>query len=289
MNVLALCAGVGGLELGIRLAMPTARTVCYVEREAFCAAILVERMAQGYLDPASIWSDLASFDARPWRGAVDLICAGLPCQPYSLAGKRRGNDDERAIWPELVRIVRECEPAGVFLENVPAFLAHAKPVWRELRGLGFRWAPPLVLGAAHVGAPHLRKRVWMLATHIEYPRELQSQGRQQEEWGRSCYGSLEDAVRDLDCKGFKGSSQYPNNQRWTDTCQRGWWSTEPDVVRVVHGVPDGVDRIRALGNGVVPLVAAHAFRTLMTYMTEQHSPTGPAHDGGENEAGSTRG
>ena len=124
MNVLGLCAGVGGLELGVKLAVPTARAVCYIERETYNAAVLVARMADGSLDEAPIWGDLATFDGRPWRGVVDCVTAGFPCQPFSGAGKRLGTDDPRWLWPHIERIIRDVGPRRVFLENVPG-LIHA--------------------------------------------------------------------------------------------------------------------------------------------------------------------
>jgi len=118
-RILSLCAGVGGLELGLKLAIPGARTVCYVERDSYAAATLVARMADQALDPAIVWDDIATFDGRPWRGRVDLVTAGFPCQPASLAGRRRGTADDRWLWPDIVRIIGEVRPQYVFLENVP--------------------------------------------------------------------------------------------------------------------------------------------------------------------------
>src|SRR5215831_2394131 len=152
-NLLSLCAGIGGLDLGIRVAVPAARTVCFVEREAFAAACLAAQIENGSLDAAPVWSDLLTFDGRPWRGIVDCICAGIPCQPYSVAGRRKGHDDERALWPELVRIVDEVRPALVFLENVPDFTRHFRPVGERLSGMGYRVERPLYLSAEDVGAP----------------------------------------------------------------------------------------------------------------------------------------
>lgn len=106
---LSLCAGVGGLDLGVRLAEPAARTVCYVEREAPAASILVARMEDGWLHPAPIWSDLASFDAGAWRGAVDCVVSGDPCQPNSVAGRGLGADDDR--WLEILARAPYLEPA----------------------------------------------------------------------------------------------------------------------------------------------------------------------------------
>ena len=103
---LALCAGVGGLELGLKLALGDAfRTVGYVEREAFAASTLVARMEDEALDRAPVWDDLKTFDGVPWRGKVDLVSAGYPCQPFSVAGKRRGESDPRHHWPHVLRAI----------------------------------------------------------------------------------------------------------------------------------------------------------------------------------------
>lgn len=166
LNVLALCAGAGGLELGVGLATGgRARPVCYVEREAFAAADLVARMEEASLGVAPVWDDLATFDGRPWRGVVDLVTAGFPCQPNSQAGPRLGTDDERWLWPDVERVVREVGPDFVFLENVPGIFAERggfRDVARDLALLGFdaEWG---VLPASAVGATHERERVWALA------------------------------------------------------------------------------------------------------------------------------
>ncbi len=135
VNGLALCAGVGGLELGLALANPGYRSVGYVERESYATAILVARMGEQALDPAPVWDDLTTFDGRPWRGKVDLISAGFPCQPFSAAGKQKGTDDERWLWPDIARIIREVQPGYVFLENVPGLSLKLCP--RDEERLGF--------------------------------------------------------------------------------------------------------------------------------------------------------
>ena len=161
--ILSVCAGVGMLDLGLRLALPDARTVCYVEREVEAAGILAARIEDSTLDDAPVWSDLATFDARPWRGLVDIVAGGIPCQPYSVAGKREGDDDDRAIWPEFVRVVAECRPAVVFIENVPAFAQWFRRPGEELCRLGYELEEPFFLAAEDLGAPHKRERVFILA------------------------------------------------------------------------------------------------------------------------------
>ena len=164
MRGLALCAGVAGIELGLKLALGDSyRTVCYVEREAFAAELLARRMEEGHLEMAPIWNDLESFDGRPWRGVVDLLSAGFPCQPVSSAGKRRAQEDERWLWPHVARVVREVRPRIVALENVPGLLVRGfGDVLGELAALGFN-AEWMCLRASDLGASHIRRRVFVLA------------------------------------------------------------------------------------------------------------------------------
>lgn len=171
MNVLALCSGVGGLELGLGLATGgRARAVCYVERDAYAAAVLMARMEDEALGRAPVWDDLATFDARAWRGVVDCVAAGFPCQPWSVAGKRKGLADDRWIWPGIVRIIGECEPGLVFLENVPGLYRHGlRAVLSDLAEIGFdaEWTS---VRASDVGAPHRRERVFIMAYRNEWRR-----------------------------------------------------------------------------------------------------------------------
>lgn len=166
LHSLSLCAGIAGLDLGVDLACRAlgseARTVCYVERGIEAAEILAARIAEGSLAEACIYSELESFDGRAWRGKVHCLTAGLPCQPYSVAGRRRGEGDDRYIWPEFFRILNEVRPALVFLENVPAFLTWFRPVGEELSSLGYRFEAG-IYSAEEVGASHRRERFFCLA------------------------------------------------------------------------------------------------------------------------------
>lgn len=239
MNVLSLCSGIGAFSLGLKLAVPDCRTVCYVEIEKVPQDILLARMADGFLDRAPIWGDLKQFDGRPWRRLVDLVHGGYPCQPFSLAGRRRGARDPRHLWPDIARILAECEPEWCFFENVPGHLSLGfDVVARDLDALGYRVAAGLFT-AAEIGAPHERRRFFILAHH--------------------------DGQRRADVEGSTGQAQPKGWQESLSNDARPrlrGWTLEPDVDRVVHGGPHGMDRLRALGNTVVPGVVALAWHTL---------------------------
>lgn len=163
MNGLALCAGAGGLELALHIADPGYRTVCYVEREARAAATLVARMADETLDSAPIWGDVTSFDGRRWRGVVDIVSGGYPCQGESNAGRGLGVKDPRWLWPHFRRILIQSGAEWGFFENVGAHLSRSFPVVAgDLARLGFRVAAGLFT-AAECGASHQRERLFILA------------------------------------------------------------------------------------------------------------------------------
>lgn len=169
-NILGLCAGVGGLELGVRIARPGARGVCYLEREVPAAARLVARMQDGSLHPAPVWSDLTTFDGRAWRGVVDCLTSGDPCQPNSVAGKQRGKDDDRWLLDHVFRIIDEVRPHRVFRENVPGN-AHGQleAIVPALEGMGYRIAAG-IFSARGAGASHLRERLFIMADHPGFGR-----------------------------------------------------------------------------------------------------------------------
>ena len=174
-NIISLCAGGGGLDRGAELALSrlgfSPRTVCCVERDAFACEVLAGEMEAGRMAPAAVWSDLRTFDGKPWRGIVHGVIAGIPCQGNSLAGKRLLADDERDLWSDTARILREVQPEWFLLENVYGFMvpdrkggreAPIRRVLRELAEMGWdaEWA---VLPASSVGASHRRERVFVLA------------------------------------------------------------------------------------------------------------------------------
>ncbi len=175
-NILGLCAGVGGLELGVRIARPGTRGVCYLEREVPAAARLVARMQDGSLHPAPVWSDLTTFDGLPWRGVVDCLTSGDPCQPNSVAGKQRGKDDDRWLLDHVFRLIDEVRPHRVFRENVPGN-AHGQleAIVPALEGMGYRVAAG-IFSARGAGASHLRERLFIMADHPGFGRSARGAG-----------------------------------------------------------------------------------------------------------------
>lgn len=160
---LSLCAGGGGLDMGLHLAEPGYQTACYVEWEPYPRQAIIAAQRAGYFALAPIWDDLTTFDGRPFRGAIDTVLAGYPCQPFSAAGQRRGADDERHLWPDVARVVREIGPRWVFLENVAGHISLGlETVLRDLWDMG--WTPAAGLfSAGETGAPHERQRVFIVA------------------------------------------------------------------------------------------------------------------------------
>lgn len=168
LDLLSICTGGAGLDLGIGLAVPGARSVCMVEREAFAVAQLVSAMEAHLLHPAPVWSDVRTFGGRRWRGCVDGLVGGIPCQPHSLAGRKQGSLDGRDLWSPTRRIIVQARPWFVLIENVGGMLspgddevAGAERVWRDLRKLGFAVEGGLFT-AAEVGASHERERIFIL-------------------------------------------------------------------------------------------------------------------------------
>jgi len=264
MNELALFAGAGGGILGGHLL--GWRTVCAVEWEPYPASVLCARQNDGLLSPFPIWDDVQTFDGKPWRGIVDVVSGGFPCQDISAAGKGAGIDGERSgMWGEMARIIHEVRPRYVFVENSPMLTSRGLGrVLGDLATMGFdaRWG---VLGAADVGANHQRDRIWIVGKNVadtsftRCQRPDWSASRGQKKNPKLSMESKQlgntDSMWELQQKGFK-------QDKWRWSCDSSWWQTEPNVGRVADGVAARVDRLKAIGNGQVPLCAATVWRIL---------------------------
>ena len=285
---ISLCAGYGGLDLGLHIAEPRYRTVAFVERESHAAAALVARMEDQALDHAPIWDDLRTFDARAWRSRVHLVSAGYPCQPFSSAGKRRGDADPRHLWPEVARIVDEARPEWVWCENVEGHLTLGLPdVVRDLRELGYSTKAGLFT-AREAGARHRRRRIFILAHADGVGRGICSGpiARQRDgdtevaaAGGRGQLGSvpafrilesLDGPLADAEGRGLDGTASSPifapgpgELQQWERILAREP-GLQPALLRADHGMADRLDRTRGVGNGVCSLAAALAWSVLKT-------------------------
>ncbi|MFI7799655.1 putative BsuMI modification methylase subunit YdiP [Pseudomonas sp. DD1] len=262
MNELALFAGAGGGILGGHLL--GWRTVCAVERDAYAAQVLAQRQNDGALPAFPIWSDVCSFDGRPWRGLVDVVSGGFPCQDISAAGTGAGIDGARSgLWREMARIIGEVRSRKVYLENSPLLVGRGLAVvLGDLAEMGYdaQWC---IVSASDCGAPHQRDRCWLVANDND-ARQSQSARKQQERRmgpERSC-----EAVANTGPQGLPTSRKEPDGKnreqiRRVPASSRRW-PTEPGVGRMADGVAFRLDRIKALGNGQVPRVAAAAFTIL---------------------------
>ncbi len=164
------CAGYGGIHLGLKRAIPNLRVIAYGEIEAFACANLVSKMEAGLMDKAPVWSDLKTFPAQEFRDRVDLLVAGYPCQPFSAAGKRLGTEDPRHLWPHIAGSIRVIRPRFCFFENVEGHISLGlREVIGELEEIGYQTAWG-IFSAREVGAPHQRKRVFILGYSNSTPR-----------------------------------------------------------------------------------------------------------------------
>lgn len=301
MRELHLFAGAGGGILGGMLLGHT--PVAAVEIDSYCREVLKARQADGFLPPfpvfhsvkeeaeqRELWHDPGMFAPRDWRGKVDVICGGFPCQPWSTAGHHAGADDPRHLWPEMARIVQEIRPSYVFAENV-SIQAFAEP-WRDLRAMGYRVPPAICVAASDVGAPHLRKRWWLLAADADGQQLRNDKQRCEAGWNdlQDCRGAddphphsqlphgterREQAGRakpaklcsqpaaDASGSGLEEREGSKAERAFRAAARGDWWAAEPGMGRVANGVASRVDRLHAIGNGQVPLAAATAWRILM--------------------------
>jgi DNA (cytosine-5)-methyltransferase 1 len=296
LNTFHLFAGAGGGILADLLLGHNPIGAC--EIEPYPRDVLLARQRDGILPAFPIWDDVCTLDGTPWRGTVDVLCGGFPCQDISAAGKGAGITGERSgLWKEYARLIGEMRPRFVFAENSPLLRTRGLGVVLEdLAALGYnaRWG---VLGARDVGAPHKRDRMWVLAytnnngnsptkesksiaqgsnSGTSRPKQtIEPSGLCASRTDGSMEGSSEMAyamhtglqgdkfARGLDSQGRQESDGS------TSECGSLWWHTdpaesptEPIVGRVANGVANRVDRLKAIGNGQVPMCAAMAFSIL---------------------------
>ena len=223
MNELALFAGAGGGLLASE--MLGWKTVCAVELDWYCRCVLVQRQNDRFFrSNFPIWDDVRTFDGRAWRGRIDVISGGFPCQAYSKAAAGKNNADD--LWPEMRRIVADVAPRYVFAENVSRDAINQAA--NDLESMGYK-TKAIELSAADMGADHIRERCWLLA-YSDNDGEL------------LCSVNAE--------------------TRWLQELGKGVWEDYPESLRMADGVAHRMDRLKAIGNGQVPLCAVTAWRIL---------------------------
>ena len=296
-TVIAFCAGYGGIERGLDLAGVEHRVIAYVEIEAFAIANLVAKMETGQLPAAPIYTDLKTFPSEIFRDKVSLITGGYPCQPFSAAGQCKGTEDPRHLWPYIRKHIQSIRPLQCFFENVEGHISLGlREVISNLEEdcYGATWG---IFSAREVGAPHQRKRVYILADSNDcglgkhgYSEsanacktgkslaDTNNTAQGQNEASKSqrasqpdCGGDLSGAniLADSDTAFGKGG-RIPSRVHKEYSITNGssyavgtkapqQWPPEPRVGRVVDGCANRVDRLTLLGNGVVPQTAAKAW------------------------------
>ena len=256
LRVLELFAGAGGGILAGELLGH--RTVCAVEYNAYARSVLLARQNDRTLPPFPIWDDVRTFDGKPWCGIVDLVSGGFPCQDISAAGRGAGIEGERSgLWGEMARIICEVRPRFVRVENSPMLTSRGLgKVLGDLASMGFdaEWG---CISAADLGANHERDRIWVLATNTGNGRH--GWGQQQQEGFQEATGN--DANTNMPQR-ERGSLSIGVHQEHTKSSLSNWWKDPPEFHRVDDGVAYRLDRLKAIGNGQVPIVAATSFNVL---------------------------
>jgi len=236
-----LFAGAGGGILADLLLGHQVIGACEIEE--YPREVLLQRQRDGILPRFPIWDDVCTFDGRPWRGTIDVICGGFPCQDISSAGKGAGITGARSgLWKEYARIIDEVRPKYVFAENSPLLRTRGLGVVLEdLAEMGYhaRWG---VLGAWHVGAPHKRNRMWVHASNTCLQPVEKKTNKREESFSK---GS---EIRHINVSDMR-------------------WKPRPAIRRMDDGLAFGLDRLKAIGNGQVPAVAALAFTILKQRLT----------------------
>ncbi len=269
MNVLDLFSGIGGFSLGLERA--GMRTVAFCEIDPFCRRVLAKHWPN-----VPCYDDVRTLTAGRLRAdgiSVDVICGGFPCQDISRAGQKVGITGHRSgLWSEYARIIGEVRPRYVIVENVSDLLSRGlADVLGDLAALGFdaEWD---CVPAAAVGAPHLRDRLWIVAyadrqgeptipVDAKASRELvpDDAGGTRRGW----------SFADSRCHHAERRAQEPHRRLRISLGERSGWASEPDVGRVAHGVPARVDRLKGLGNAVVPQIPEIIGRAIMTVTTKE--------------------
>lgn len=279
MKLLDLFSGIGGFSLAARWA--NIETIQFVEKDEFCQKVLMKNFPN-----VPIHDDIKTFN---FYKDVDVLTGGFPCQPFSVAGKKKGFSDERYLWPDMLRIIRQCKPRYIVAENVPGIIPMLDPILEDLEKEGYQWTAYLI-PASHIGAPHKRERLWIVANrnsercderfdnrkerYIQFDwqwhlQKIQSEWPQfkPESWttfNAQNWLEFTSYTNDVECnKGTtnnESQSERPERSQFTAETLTyhsafNWKKDQPPIPGVDDGLPNGVDRNKSLGNAIVPQIA----------------------------------
>lgn len=304
MKHASLFSGIGGFDLAAQ--WMGWENVFQVEIDGFCQKVLAKNFPN-----VTRYRDIKQFDGTKYTGAIDVLSGGFPCQPFSTAGQRKGKEDDRYLWPQMLRIIREVQPRWIVGENVSGLLNLSggmvlKQIKIDLETEGYSVIPPFILPACSKNAPHRRDRLWIIAysqsdfKHYGDRREPNPQKVQEERFNESeaianpnsvRFGGVEESTsgHQRNGRGKAFCESKPYGFKWFTTNplslgsfnqeqerKVGWlghsehnirdvWEkfpTQPPVYRGDDGLPNRVDRIKSLGNAIVPQVAFEIFKAI---------------------------
>jgi len=254
MNELALFAGAGGGILGGKLL--GWKTVCAVEINSFCARRLMQRQNEGHLPPFPIWDDVFTFDGKPWKGIVDVVSGGFPCQDISGAGRGKGISGERSgLWSEMARIICEVRPRYVLVENSPLLTIRGlEVVLGNLASMGYdaKWG---VLGGINAGVPSRRNRLWIIGNKKSI-KKVSNKNTVNDKRNNTRLDAKSKHIPNINMQN-KGKGTVP-------VLGRDYWSEvfNGRGERGIDGLANRVEREKAIGNGQVPAVVRLAWEIL---------------------------
>lgn len=274
MKVLSLFSGGGLGDYGLELA--GMEIVGQVEIDSYCQKILKLRWPT-----VPKWGDIRNVKGEEiikQCGAIELISGGFPCQPFSVAGKQKGKNDERNMWPEMFRLIREIKPTFVLAENVPGIVKpYLDTVINDLESINYAWLP-LLIPACAIGAPHKRERLWIIAysESVRTQRGIFKQDKNAESRSNGNSQSLANTSRTR-LPGRESEYNTRNNNKNQQERKKTWceiggysrfWSIESSVGRVANGITNRVDRLKLLGNGQVVQVVQYIGEQIMRFRNE---------------------
>lgn len=259
---LSLFTGIGGGIYGSQIL--GWKTIAYVEKEAYCQEVIKQRIKDGIFEKGEIYGDIAEFNtnhAHKYAGKVDVLTGGFPCQPFSLAGKKKGASDERYLFNEIIKTIKIIRPKRLFFENVRGLLNSNAiiEIFTELEKQGYSVKPPLLLGSSDCGNVHERKRLWIygeLANHTSERREFWNEYQLIRESSKeSNTQSSNDVTRQAD---YRSPQRRDRIRQYSD-----YFTSKASPQPLLCGVADEptteCKRLKAIGNGQDPIVMATAY------------------------------